>query len=126
MSPQPSLGTCYLCDGIFTKGAMTRHLKKCTGPDAPPASATAVEFGPGPSFHLLVEGRYATAYWMHLAVPAEATLAELDRFLRFTWLECCDHLSGLRLAVTAIRVPPWGSLTKSASQFASIGYWKPG
>src|ERR1035441_4646665 len=108
MSPQHSLGTCYLCDGIFTKGAMTRNLKKGTGPDPPPASATAVEFGPGPSFHLLVEGRYATAYWMHLAVPAEATLAELDRFLRFTWLECCDHLSGFTIGGNRYPCSPMG------------------
>ena len=47
----------------------------------------------GKIFHLLVEGRYAPEYWMHLEVPATATLEELDGFLRDIWLECCGHLS---------------------------------
>jgi hypothetical protein len=93
MNEQPSVGTCYLCNGVFKKGVMTRHLKKCTGPGAPPACATAGEEGSGPSFHLLVEPRYNTDYWLHLAVPAEATLTGLDRFLRQIWLECCGHMS---------------------------------
>jgi hypothetical protein len=42
---------------------------------------------------LFVEGRHAKDYWIHVAVPAEAPLAELDRFLRRIWLECCGHLS---------------------------------
>jgi hypothetical protein len=108
MSEQLSVGTCYLCDETFKKGAMTRHLKKCTGPDVPSASATAGEAGPGPSFHLLVEGRYATAYWMHLAVPAQATLAELDRFLRAIWLECCDHMSGFTIGGNRYSCSPMG------------------
>src|SRR5664279_5670179 len=98
MTERPSVGTCYLCDGIFQKSAMARHLKKCTGPDVPLASAIAGEARTCPSFHLLVEGRYATAYWMHLAVPAAATLTKLDRFLRDIWLECCGHMSGFTIS----------------------------
>jgi hypothetical protein len=33
------------------------------------------------------------AYWLHLAAPADARLAEVDEFLRDIWLECCGHLS---------------------------------
>jgi len=87
---------------------MTRHLAKCTGPGVPPASATAGKARPGPSFHLLVEGRYATAYWMHLAVPAQATLAGIDRFLRATWLECCGHLSAFTIGGTSYSASPMG------------------
>ncbi len=36
-------------------------------------------------------------YWMHLEVAAATTLAVLDRFLRATWLECCEHLSVFRI-----------------------------
>jgi len=32
-------------------------------------------------------------HWMELGVRADATLYELDRFLRSIWLECCGHLS---------------------------------
>jgi hypothetical protein len=53
---------------------------------------------PGPSFHIVIEGRRAKAYWMHVAVPVGATLAKLDAFLRETWLECCGHLSSFEIA----------------------------
>jgi hypothetical protein len=97
MSEHPSVGTCYLCNETFKKAAMTRHLAKCAGPAVPPDAATAVEARTGASFHLLVEGRYATAYWMHLAVPTTATLTKLDQFLRDIWLECCGHLSSFAI-----------------------------
>jgi hypothetical protein len=35
---------------------------------------------------------------MHLEVPADATLTDLDEFLRETWVECCEHLSAFRIA----------------------------
>ena len=52
---------------------------------------------PDKCFHLLVEGRYAPEYWMHLRVPAGMKLNKLDDFLRATWLECCGHLSAFRI-----------------------------
>jgi hypothetical protein len=49
-------------------------------------------------FHLRIEeyGFGAACYWMDLAVPASATLKDLDRFFRKMWLECCGHLSQFR------------------------------
>lgn len=44
-------------------------------------------------FHLAVQGTYNPDYWLHLEVPAHATLYNLDQFLRDIWLECCGHLS---------------------------------
>lgn len=32
-------------------------------------------------------------YWMYIALPKNASLSQLDQFLRDTWLECCGHLS---------------------------------
>src|ERR1017187_7635036 len=98
MSEHPSVGTCYLCNETFKKAVMTRHLSKCAGPAVPPDGAAADEARTGASFHLLVEGRYAAAYWMHLAVPAAATLTKLDRFLRDIWLECCGHMSSFAIS----------------------------
>jgi len=49
------------------------------------------------SFHLVVEGRYSPAYWIHLSAPANTTLEALDRFLRDIWLECCGHLSAFTI-----------------------------
>lgn len=36
--------------------------------------------------------------WMHIEIPSNATLADLDEFLRRTWLECCGHLSSFEIA----------------------------
>jgi hypothetical protein len=88
MGKQSSTGTCKLCGKGFGKVAMSRHLKTC-GEPSPAAN---------PTLHLFVEGRYATHYWMHLAVPAAAPLDRLDAFLRNTWLECCGHLSAFKIA----------------------------
>jgi hypothetical protein len=32
-------------------------------------------------------------HWLHLEIDRNARLADLDDFLRRTWLECCGHLS---------------------------------
>jgi hypothetical protein len=49
-------------------------------------------------FHLKVEGLYQPIYWLHIEIPARATLEDLDRFLRAVWLECCGYLSSFEIA----------------------------
>lgn len=90
---QQSTGKCCLCGEIVSRASMTRHLNACSQPDAPRVSPAAGKQASGPSFHLVIEGRDAKAYWMHVAIPVTAPLSKLDRFLRDTWLECCGHLS---------------------------------
>ena len=34
---------------------------------------------------------------MHLAVPVEAFLADVDYFLRRIWVECCEHMSAFTI-----------------------------
>jgi hypothetical protein len=88
-----SKGACNFCGETFSKSAMTRHLKSCKQKN----SAETVSEGQGSRkaevFHLVVAGRYAPDYWMHLEVPANAKLEVLDHFLRDIWLECCGHMS---------------------------------
>lgn len=48
-------------------------------------------------FHIVVQGRYAPEYWMHLEVVANTKLKNLDSFLRDIWLECCGHLSAFTI-----------------------------
>jgi len=43
---------------------------------------------------------------MHLEVPAQATLEDLDRFLRRTWLECCGHMSAFEIGGQRYSVGP--------------------
>jgi hypothetical protein len=87
-----SLGTCALCGATFSKQAMTRHLKGCLAAAAAPPRAK-----PQTTFHLLVEGAGRPMYWLHLDLPASATLTTLDGFLRDVWVECCGHLSAFSI-----------------------------
>jgi hypothetical protein len=48
-------------------------------------------------FHLKVEAQYLSMYWLHIGIPARATLEDLDQFLRAIWLECCGHLSSFEI-----------------------------
>jgi hypothetical protein len=71
---------------------MSKHLKSCRSKAASPASVKREKL-----LHIAVEGLDLPEYWIHLEVPARATLADLDGFLRDTWLECCDHLSAFEI-----------------------------
>ena len=58
---------------------MSRHLKACSLPDQPKESTVE-------GFHLFVEDRYRTAYWMHLAAGPGALLSDLDFFcVEYGW-----------------------------------------
>lgn len=48
------------------KGAVSRHLKLCSGA----AAARDIAAGKIKAFHILVEGRHLPEYWLHLSVPA--------------------------------------------------------
>ena len=76
---------------------MTRHLTTCRPGPPDPEQAPGRRRRPAQLYHLVVSGRYAPMYWLHLEAPTDATLGDLDDFLRRTWLECCGHLSAFRL-----------------------------
>jgi len=87
-----SRGKCNFCGQLIAKSGMTRHLQACKQRKA--AIAEGVKNGrKARLFHLMVEGKYAIDYWMHIEIPAAATFLDLDQFLRDIWLECCGHLS---------------------------------
>lgn len=85
-------GKCFLCGGTFSKRSISRHLKTCLPAHPSPGTGKPVRL-----FHLQAEGKYAPEYWLHLEIPASATLADLDSFLRAIWLECCNHLSAFTI-----------------------------
>ena len=107
MAKGMSKGACNFCGETFSKSVMTKHLKSCKERKEDSGASSS-----GPSscktgvFHLVVEGRYAPEYWMHLEVPAGATLEDLDDFLRDIWLECCGHLSAFRIGQKVYSVRP--------------------
>ena len=86
-------GNCIYCGKDYTRWGMTSHLGKCT------ERASAIEFYDAGAeqlqkiVHLLVEDLWSTDYWLHLEIAGNATLDQLDQYLRVTWLECCGHLS---------------------------------
>lgn len=44
-------------------------------------------------YRLRVSAVYRPEYWLDLDMSPDATLNDLDAFLRGIWLECCGHLS---------------------------------
>ncbi len=88
-------GNCVFCGAEYSKAGMSKHLEVClTKNDLTKGESSSwAKPKPGKFFHLVVEGRGLTNYWLHLLAPAEATLEDLDSLLRNIWLECCGHLS---------------------------------
>lgn len=108
MARKISKGKCSFCHGTFSKVAMRRHLKLCKQRKAIETPSDKRKPQRTKILHLVVEGRYLHEYWMHLEVQANATLEDLDDFLRDTWLECCGHLSaftieGIRYSISPMR-----------------------
>jgi hypothetical protein len=99
MTKHVSNGTCDICGGNFSKSTMTKHLASCKQGKAVPDTSllSKQQFKKTKTFHLVVEGRDLPEYWMHIEAAAEAKLADLDGFLRDTWLECCGHLSAFTI-----------------------------
>jgi hypothetical protein len=80
-------GRCNFCGAVFGKRTMATHLKSCRAHEGE-KSKKAI-----PALQLLIEGRHLPGYWLHVAIPIDFELQDLDRFLRDIWLECCGHLS---------------------------------
>lgn len=83
-------GTCAICGAELKKVSAAKHVAGCI-------AAT-----PGVTEYVLVKAVGAGVgvgdvdYWLLAAVPVEASLKDLDQFLRKTWLECCGHMSAFR------------------------------
>lgn len=97
---QQDPGRCMLCNQVFNKSHMTRHLKKCVSEHAD-GSGKAVKV-----FHIVAEGKDMPMYWLHVEVAGALTLEHLDAFLRNIWLECCGHLSGFTIGGQRYSVQP--------------------
>ncbi|MFN0072660.1 MAG: IS1096 element passenger TnpR family protein [Chloroflexota bacterium] len=87
-----SSGLCAYCGRKLSKASVTQHLKRCPARLEQRPSRRSGRGKTG-AFHVVVEGRFAPQYWMHLEVPTNRTLDDLDTVLRREWLECCGHLS---------------------------------
>lgn len=94
MAKVSSRGSCLLCARSFSKSGMTRHLRSCRGDRSTGDGGSGSRPGRRrQGFHVVAEGLERPQYWMHLEMAGNASLMDLDLFLRRTWLECCGHLS---------------------------------
>jgi hypothetical protein len=90
-------GTCRACEGHFSAQAIRRHLSSCSKRAAGNESGLDLRVHAGP-------------YWLYLEVSSRATLSDLDKELRRTWVECCDHLSAFTIAGTRYGADTRGSV----------------
>lgn len=96
MARATTKGICSFCQATFSKATIGRHLAACPKRAEEARALSAEE--KVPVFHIVVDGCDNPMYWMHLSVPVEATLANLDEFFRDIWVECCEHLSNFELS----------------------------
>ena len=84
-------GFCKYCAKEYTRGGMLRHLGTCKNR----IERLNAESGKSKCgyFQLVIYGKYDKDYWLIIEISENATLKELDQFLRDIWLECCGHLS---------------------------------
>lgn len=108
-----SKGICQLCKTSMGKAGMTRHLMACRKAHDQETKAKKEKV-----FHLLVEGGYKGIYWLHLEIPAAATLVHLDKYLRKIWLECCGHMSAFTIDGMEYSVQPMDDFEERAMDVA--------
>lgn len=89
MDTLKSYGKCFFCDKEFSKAGISKHLSTHL-------SEKSTEGIPGKSFHVRIETdtRYGSGpYFLNLWIDGDASMDNLDNFLRQIWLECCGHMS---------------------------------
>ena len=85
-------GNCGYCGRDFTKGSMLKHLPTCPRRAEIVAESDRKRGKAGTLLHLRVLNKSGD-FWFDLEMQAYATLQDLDRYLRYIWLECCGHMS---------------------------------
>lgn len=108
-------GFCKYCGKEYTKGGMLRHLAACKSRNA----RLDLETGKTKCgyFEVVIWGKYDKDYWLMIEISENATLKDLDEFIRDIWVECCGHLSAFEVDETRYEAEPsirfWGSPTQS-------------
>jgi hypothetical protein len=90
-----SEGICRFCLKKYSGVGLGRHLSACKARK----NKNELELKKGRKsykiYHIKIN-EYKW-YWLHIEIPAGATLYDLDEFLRGIWLECCGHLSSFTI-----------------------------
>ena len=86
-------GYCKYCGKEYTRTGMVKHLQTCKRRVDLYEKATETE----KYFELLLYGVYNKDYWLIIQIKENATLDDLDQFIRDIWVECCGHLSAFEI-----------------------------
>ena len=88
-------GKCKYCGKEYTFSYMSKHLATCE------ERKKRLESEAGGRkcgyFELAIYPRYSKDYWLFIEVSGNATLKDIDTFLRDIWVECCNHLSAFNI-----------------------------
>ena len=109
-------GYCKYCGKEYTKSGMLRHLASCQKRKIRlERESTKTRCG---YFQVAITGRYDKDYWLIIEISENATLKDLDQFIRNIWVECCGHLSAFEIAGVRYEFLPdtdgfWGLPAKS-------------
>lgn len=90
-------GNCIYCGKEMTRGGLARHLASCAKRQEAIAVADQQPGRKQTLYHLQVQDAWSSTYWLHLEMRGNATLEDLDFYLREIWLECCGHLSAFEI-----------------------------
>lgn len=109
-------GFCKYCGKEYTKRGMLRHLQTCKERN----KELTEEKGEKRCryFQVVITGKYSKEYWLIIEISENATLKELDRFIRDIWVECCGHLSAFTIQREQYESSPnrdgfWGRPSRS-------------
>jgi hypothetical protein len=112
-----SVGKCFLCDSLFDRKEMIKHLKKCRQENDDFEEKQTEKSSKSKIFHLFIEGKYNPEYWLHIDIQSDVTLSDLDDFLREIWVECCDHLSTFEINKTNYSYQPMEELDEESMNY---------
>jgi len=85
-----SIGKCAVCGKKLDNSEIKKHLSN-------ECFFAKNQSAKGKLYYLEVKDAYAPAYWLLFAVSENATLEDINGFLRDIWLECCGHLSSFNI-----------------------------
>lgn len=91
MSEKKPKAYCRHCHQPYSIRGLSRHIKACQARQADIKAELANVRKARDIFLLKFEA--FRDYVLYVEIEASRTLADLDRFLRDIWLECCGHLS---------------------------------
>lgn len=87
---QPGMGGCLLDGQENSCDEMADYLMEKFSKEDPDCEMEE-------SFLIRAVSKENPGFWLYVSVKKDASLKQLDQFLRDTWVECCGHMSMFRI-----------------------------